>query len=214
MGLLTNRQRWQHPMQHLLAGARRDLLLTTTVLVVDFEMTCGPGITQNIQDIVELGYCVLEAGRPVALGDSSSIYIRPTRSPVTAFCTKLTGITPERVEHEPTFVERHPAMSALVCGVDAWLSWGPDEQILNRQCAALGLESPFAAVPHFNLKPLLTPLVYAITGGTKPKGAGAGVGLATAAAEMGLDLIGQMHSAAMDAFNAARLYEKVRERLG
>jgi inhibitor of KinA sporulation pathway (predicted exonuclease) len=192
---------------------QRRLLELPRLLVVDLELTCGPGITQDIQDIIEVGTFVLardsgvDADSPVA-----SFYVRPARSPITPFCTQLTGITREQVTNQPNFARVAPRLQELAdaSGAQVWVSWGQDQTLLHRQCVAAGVENPFKRLEHFDIKRLLTPLVYRVTGGTKPQGAGSGVGLETAMKALGLQFKGRAHSGAADALNTARLVQELR----
>lgn len=81
---------------------------------------------------------------------------------------------------------------------------------MHRQCLAAGVDNPFGHLQHVDIKRLLTPLIYQLTGGTKPKGAGAGVGLETAMKELGVPFEGRAHSGAVDALNTARLVAEAR----
>lgn len=197
-----------HPQRHVLVAPR--------LLVVDLEMTCGLGVTMDVQDIIEVGTCVLELGSPVSAEDSASVFVRPVRSRVTQFCTKLTGITPERVANAPNFAATAPRLNELVraVGAAAWVTWGQDQTLMHRQCLASEVPNPFDGLLHVDIKRLMTPLLYQLTGGAKPQGAGAGVGLKTALTQLGLEFIGRHHGGAADAFNTARLLEEVRRRAG
>lgn len=191
---------------------QRKLLVTPRLLVIDLELTCGPGVTHDIQDIIEVGACVLELGAPPAQAAASSFYIHPERSPITRFCTQLTGIVWEQVANRPNFARAAPRLRELAhdAGADTWVSWGQDQTLLHRQSLAAGVENPFGHLEHVDIKRLLTPLVYQLTGGMKPKGAGAGVGIEAAMKELGLLFEGRAHSGVVDAWNAARLVAEVR----
>jgi inhibitor of KinA sporulation pathway (predicted exonuclease) len=153
---------------------------------------------------------VLEQGKPAA--QASSVYVRPERSPITPFCTHLTGITRERVANEPNFARLAPRLQEMAknAGVDAWVSWGQDQTLLHRQSLAADVENPFETIPHVDIKRLLSPLVYQLTGGVKPRGVGAGVGLETAMKQLGIPFEGRAHSGAVDALNAASMVAEVR----
>lgn len=201
------------------ARARRKTLLTQLawraprLLVVDFEMTCGPGVLHAQQDIIEVGLCLLEVG--ALPGDPQSLLIRPTRSPVTKFCTKLTGIAWPQVKNKPPFPPAARKLSALAADlrVDAWAAWGADDNVLHRQCVGLNIANPFGHLHYLNLKSLLVRSIYAISAGTRPKGSGAGVGLATAMRELAIEPYGRAHSGAADAYNAAMVLSVVRSKL-
>lgn len=194
------------------SAEQRKLLTKPRLLIIDLELTCGPGVSHDIQDIIEVGSCVLALESAPLKEASLSHYIRPERSPVTKFCTQLTGITWEQVANRPNFARTAPRLRELACdaGVDTWVSWGQDQTLLHRQSLAAGVENPFGHLEHVDVKRLLTPLVLNLTGGTKPKGAGSGIGLETAMKELGLRFEGRAHSGAVDAWNTARLVAEVR----
>lgn len=191
---------------------QRQLLEMPRLLVIDLELTCGPGVTHDLQDIIEVGFCVLERGAPTQESAAQSVYIRPERSTINRFCEKLTGITWERVSNQPNFARTAPRLKDLVADIraDAWVSWGQDQTLLHRQSLAAGVANPFEGLEHVDIKRLLTPLIYQLTGGVKPKGAGGGVGLETAMKQLGIQFEGSAHSGAVDAQNTARLVQEVR----
>lgn len=195
--------------------AQYRLLSAGTLLVVDLELTCGPGITADIQDIIQVGIVPMVMGVPPELDDTTHVWVRPQRSPVTSFCTKLTGITPANVARALLYQDLSPSLAKLnrELGPDAWASWGPDHLLIEQQNQAFGTTGPFADIPHLDIRRLVTPLIYQLTGLPRPKGSSAGVGLQTALTALGLDFVGQPHNAAADALNAARVLHGVRRRL-
>src|SRR5574344_3085773 len=71
-------------------------------LVFDVESTCWEdGETYNannhVNEIIEMGYCKIEDEKIVEKGD---IYIKPQKGEVSKFCTKLTGITQEKLDRD------------------------------------------------------------------------------------------------------------------
>ncbi|MFK4706176.1 inhibitor of KinA sporulation pathway (predicted exonuclease) [Roseateles asaccharophilus] len=189
-----------------------DVLALERVLVIDFENTCGPGVTQGTSDIIEIGaYCLSFAG-DIDAASAVSLLIRPVRSEVNTFCTRLTGIRPEQVADQPTFPVRAVELEALARGFQsqAWVSWGQDQNLLHKQCVGAEVPNPLEGLPHFDIKRLLTSMVYEASGGERPKGSGDGVGLKTALKELGLGFIGIPHSARDDALNTAILLKRLR----
>jgi len=75
------------------------------IICIDFEATCdelseGHGaleVTRDTQEIIEFPWVVLNA-RTMEITDSVQLYVKPERTPVTEFCTQLTGITAETLE--------------------------------------------------------------------------------------------------------------------
>lgn len=190
----------------------RRLLDLARILVVDLELTCGPGVNVDSQEIIEIGTCGLVLGKLVSESDSASIHVKPERSVINSFCTALTGVTRDLAANEPGFARRAPRIRDLLVtfGADAWCSWGPDHTLLHRQCVASGVENPLASVPHIDVRSMLTSLVYKLTGNKKPLGANSGVGLATALEELEIDFEGRQHCGRADAYNTARLLQQVR----
>ena len=176
------------------------------------QLTCGPGVNADSQEVIEVGTCGLILGEPVSESDSASTFIKPEHSVINSFCTSLTGVTRELVANEPGFARRAPRIRELLeaFGADAWCSWGPDHTLVHRQCVTSGVESPFAGVPHIDVRSMLSSLVYKITGNNKPVGANSGVGLATALKELAIDFEGRPHCGRADAYNTARLLQQVR----
>ena len=68
------------------------------ILVIDLEATCwdGPPPPGEVSEIIEIGVCPLELATGRRLG-KRSLLIKPTRSRVSEFCTRLTTLTPEQV---------------------------------------------------------------------------------------------------------------------
>ncbi|MEJ6002508.1 3'-5' exonuclease [Paucibacter soli] len=191
---------------------RYDVLSLERLLVIDFENTCGPGVTPGTSDIIEVGAYQWIRGEEIDRARAISIKVRPTRSEVNKFCTHLTGIYPHELEGLPIFEQRAPLIQALATdfGAQAWVSWGQDQNLLHKQCVGAGVENPFEGLPHFDIKRLLTSMVYEVSGGQRPKGSSDGVGLKTALKELGLDFQGRQHSGSDDALNTAILLQTLR----
>lgn len=191
------------------------ILAEPRLLVVDLELTCGPGVTADVQDIIEFAAIALDRAVPATSDQAESLFIRPERSAVTDFCTQLTGITPEQVATAPVFADQLDAIRDLAdrSGARIWVSWGPDHTLLHRQCESRGLPDPLGHLGHADIRRLLTGAIFELTGALRPQGSGAGVGLATAMKVLGLEPHGRQHSGRVDAFNAARVLQDVRRRI-
>jgi inhibitor of KinA sporulation pathway (predicted exonuclease) len=164
--------------------------------VVDVEATCWAGAPPpgEVNEIIAIGVCVVDvAGRTRVRRDE--ILVRPARSRVSAFCTELTGLTPEQVDGGLSFAA---ACALLATRHDAgsrpWTSWGDyDRKQFGRQCAASGVPYPFSP-SHVNAK-----AVFATALGRRP------MGMAGALAHVGLPLEGRHHNGGDDAWNIAAL---------
>ncbi|MDL2345216.1 3'-5' exonuclease [Deinococcus sp. MIMF12] len=163
--------------------------------VIDVEATCWPGEPPPEQhsEIIEIGVCVLNLGTLERV-EKRSLLVRPEHSEVSAFCTGLTGLTPEEVATGLPFRE---ACEVLRRDFDSasrpWASWGDhDRRQFERQCGE-EVPSPFGA-GHTNAKG-----VYAAGYGLKR------AGMARALRHAGLPLEGTHHRGADDAWNIAAL---------
>ena len=71
-------------------------------LVLDFEATCDDGKKPKPQEIIEFPVLKVNA-RTLETESEFHTYVQPTAHPVlTPFCTRLTGITQEKVADQPT----------------------------------------------------------------------------------------------------------------
>lgn len=165
--------------------------------VVDVEATCWAGQPPpgQVSEIIEIGLTVvdLELGARLA---KHRILVRPRRSEVSAFCTELTGLTPEEVAEGVTFAA---ACTVLARDHDAgrrpWVSWGDyDRNQFVRQCDQTGAEYPFSR-HHTNAKLRFTE-AHHLRG--RP-------GMAQALQHAGLPLEGRHHRGDDDSWNIAAL---------
>jgi len=172
-----------------------------SILVVDVESTCweGPPPTGEDNEIIEIGLCLLD----VATGerkDRDSILVRPERSRVSEYCTKLTTLTQAQVDQGISFAgacnllkEKYGSDQRL------WASYGDyDRQMFDRQCHERGVPYPFGK-GHLNVKSL-----FAITCGLPHE-----MGLSRALKYLGLELEGAHHRGGDDAWNVAAILSKI-----
>ena len=171
------------------------------ILVVDLEATCWEGEPPEGEssEIIEIGLCVLE----VATGKRSApegILVRPERSTLSAYCQKLTTITPEMLAGAPSF---GVACALLIEQYDSprctWASYGDYDRIkMMQQCEDWGVPYPFGR-SHINVKNL-----FALQQGLKAE-----VGLQKATAMLGLPFEGTIHRGMDDAWNIAAVLNRV-----
>lgn len=166
------------------------------VIVVDVESTCWEGDPPPGQEseIIEIGLCPME----VEVGDlleTRSILVRPERSSVSEFCTRLTTLTQEQVDSGTSFEEACALLRREYRTTErVWASYGDyDRKQFESQCRAVGVAYPFGS-RHLNVKSLFA-IVHAL-----PRE----VGMNEALAMMGLTLEGTHHRGADDAHNIAR----------
>ena len=72
--------------------------LLDTILVVDVESTCwdGPPPAGQISEIIEIGVCTLDVPS-LRRVEKRSLLVKPVRSAVSEFCTRLTTLTAEQL---------------------------------------------------------------------------------------------------------------------
>ncbi len=146
-------------------------------------------------EIIEVGVCTID----VATGErqeQQSILVKPQRSRVSEFCTRLTTLTQAEVDSGISFTEACAVLKDHYRGKERlWASYGDyDRRQFERQCAAWGIAYPFGA-SHLNIKSLFA-IVHALPHE---------VGMAEALAHLGLPLMGTHHRAGDDAGNIARV---------
>lgn len=168
------------------------------ILVVDLEATCWeknqtPIGQQN--EIIEVGFCVFDVARNTPT-EKRSILVKPMRSKVSPFCTKLTSLTQEQVDGGTTFSE---ACRILQEEYDAksylWISWGAfDKRMFKKQCGSFDVPYPFSQ-NHANLKKVFAQLHH-----RKKQ-----VGMMRALTMTELEHTGKHHRGDDDAWNIARI---------
>ena len=176
----------------------------THLLVVDFEATCGPGVSKGGVEIIEIGAILVPFYEP-SLNIETAIqfhqYIRPEiHHQLTKFCKKLTGITQEQVDNGLTFTEGLKALTSFIreqeiqCNKIVFSGWSDfDAKQFKKQCVKINTKCPFK---HFlNLQSQFR----------KSQKDQQNKSLKKALASQDLEFIGSEHSAIDDAFNTARL---------
>jgi inhibitor of KinA sporulation pathway (predicted exonuclease) len=165
------------------------------IIVIDLESTCWeesppPG---ELSEIVEIGVCPLEVstGRRLA---KRSILIKPTRSRLSEFCTRLTTLTAEQVNHGITFTEACEILRREYQTRERlWASFGDyDRTMFQKQSESTGVPYPFGP-RHLNVKTL-----FAISHGLPNE-----IGMSEALAMLGVPLEGTHHRGDDDAWNIA-----------
>ena len=165
------------------------------ILVIDVEATCWEAEPPPGQEseIIEIGICPLDVAT-CARGEREALLVRPARSEVSAFCTRLTTLTQEQVAEGIPFAEACALLQAHFRARErAWASYGDyDRRQFERQCAATGVPYPFGP-GHLNVKTLLA------VSRALPRE----LGMDAALALLGLPLEGTHHRAVDDAWNIA-----------
>ncbi|NEQ16696.1 MULTISPECIES: 3'-5' exonuclease [unclassified Moorena] len=168
------------------------------ILVVDVEATCWQGKPPPGQEneIIEIGICVLDvvSGKPL---EKDSILVKPERSRVSEFCTKLTTLTQEQVDQGISFVEACSMLQdKYLSARRVWASYGDyDRNQFQKQCTSRFLRYPFGP-RHINIKTL-----FAISQALPHE-----VGMAQGLDLLNLPLEGTHHRGGDDAWNIARIF--------
>jgi inhibitor of KinA sporulation pathway (predicted exonuclease) len=167
------------------------------IIVVDIESTCWEGTTptQQESEIIEIGICPLNIASGERL-DKESILVKPEKSKVSDFCTRLTTLTQEQVEQGITFQEACLILKKQYLAKERiWASYGDyDRRQFERQCQSRNISYPFGS-RHINVKSLLA-IIYALPDE---------IGMAQALALLKLPLEGIHHRGGDDAWNIARV---------
>lgn len=126
------------------------------VLVIDVESTCWDGYPPpgETSEIIEVGICTLELAT-LQRDDRRSILVRPQKSNVSEFCTRLTSISADMLRDGVTLAE---AIQILRDEYDSesrlWASWGDyDRGQFQRNCRDYDIGYPFGPT-HLNVKNL------------------------------------------------------------
>jgi inhibitor of KinA sporulation pathway (predicted exonuclease) len=174
-----------------------------SVLVIDVESTCWePPEVQprnEISEIIEVGIAVVNIDS-LKIEKNDSIIIRPQKSRVSKFCTKLTTLTQEYVDQGMTFQAAMEILRRDYRSEDrTFVSWGDyDRKMFERNCKDYGVKYPFGQ-RHMNLKNS-----FAIFNALDRE-----VGLDAALEHLGMKLEGIHHRGVDDAKNIAKLFINV-----
>lgn len=137
------------------------------ILVVDIESTCWEGIAppNETSDIIEIGVIPLRV-YDLELGEKRSILIKPMRSQISEFCTKLTTLKREDFKNAISLregcriLEKEYESKKYV-----WASYGQyDRLMFEKSCNDFDVPYPFSN-DHLNIKsffPIAMGLPYTV----------------------------------------------------
>ncbi len=178
--------------------------LLDAVVVIDLEATCWEGEPPEGEqpEIIEIGLCTVS----VASGERmarESILVRPRRSTVSAYCTRLTTLTQEQVDGGIAFADACARLKKVYLTKErVWASYGDyDRRQFERQCQEQGVAYPFGP-GHLNVKTLFA-LTHAL-----PRE----VGMDEALRLLNLPLEGIHHQAGDDAWNIGLILSRLLRR--
>src|SRR5688500_7460876 len=128
--------------------------LLDQILVIDLESTCwdGPPPEGQVSEIIEVGVATVDVAslRPL---DKRSILVKPVKSHVSDFCTRLTTLTADHVKDAGTLADATKILKKEFKSSDRlWASWGDyDRRQFERVCREFGVGYPFG-ISHLNVK--------------------------------------------------------------
>ncbi|GCE50935.1 inhibitor of KinA sporulation pathway (predicted exonuclease) [Thermosporothrix hazakensis] len=175
--------------------------LLDQILVIDVEATCWDGPTPEGQEseIIEIGLCLLDVATRERHG-KRRILVRPERSTVSPFCSRLTGLTQKLVDTGISFEEACSLLrDEYASSQRVWASYGDADRLrFERQCQQRQIAYPFSP-KHINAK-----ILFAVQHGLKKE-----VGMARALQILEVPLEGTHHSGADDAWNIALILASI-----
>jgi inhibitor of KinA sporulation pathway (predicted exonuclease) len=171
--------------------------LLDKILVIDVESTCWEGEPPpgQMSEIIEVGACTVDVAS-LERADRRAILVRPIKSTVSDFCTRLTTLTPEHLEDAGSLADAVRVLKKEFHSTDRlWASWGDyDRRQFERVCRGFGVSYPFGT-SHLNVKTL-----FAVSAGLARE-----VGLGEAFERLGLTMEGTHHRGVDDAWNIAHI---------
>lgn len=171
------------------------------IIVVDVESTAWEGAPPpgEVSEIIEVGICMLDVASGTCEGREGYI-IKPTRSVVSEYCTRLTSLTQEDVDKGISFGNACSALKTKFESKDrTWASWGDyDRRQFERQCRVQNVGFPFGP-SHINVKNLFA-LAFELPHE---------VGMSQALEHLGLPLEGTHHRGIDDAWNIAAILSRL-----
>lgn len=169
--------------------------LLDQILVIDLESTCWEGEPPPGQssEIIEVGVCAVDVASLKRL-EKRSLLIRPVRSEISEFCTRLTSLTPEMFAAAGSLADAAKVLKKELKSQDRlWASWGDyDRRQFERVCKEHNVGYPFG-ISHLNVKTL-----FAVATGAPHE-----MGLDAAYEKLGWTMEGRHHRGDDDAWNIA-----------
>ncbi|MFA1560205.1 3'-5' exonuclease [Aliivibrio fischeri] len=170
------------------------------IVCFDLEMCCwnenGKGRTG---EIIEVGLAEIDLTKGEVV-KRAQYYVKPEKDEISLFCVDLTGISPRKIEKQGRpLADVLKSMVKNFGGTNKiYAAWGHDEQILETECKAKGIEVPFNEF--LNLA-----TIYRIRSRKKNER----MGQRRAMEELNIEWEGRQHSGYVDAYNLAQLALKI-----
>lgn len=171
--------------------------------VIDVESTCWDTNVDIPSEIIQVGISQFNTDTR-EITPAFSVFIKPIFSDTLSnFCKGLTGLTDEQVFNGLPYVE---AMNELQSKFNIrkthWGSWGDYDRRMFADNARLNGVSNIMCNQHLNIK-----IMYSVLSNTKK-----GLGMDKAVAQLGLEIEGRHHDGGDDAYNTARILERITRR--
>jgi len=167
------------------------------VLVIDVEATCWKSQKDTpdneSSEIIQIGAVLVDAEQLVRI-DKRRIYVKPERSRISDFCSRLTGITEKDVANGVSFESACEQLRTDFKSKEIpWASYGDYDrhQFIKQTNGAI----PFGS-RHINVKTLA-----GLALGEQHE-----LGMDEALSKLNLELEGRHHDAADDAWNIAKIF--------
>lgn len=171
--------------------------LLDRIVVVDVESTCWEGAPPagQVSEIIEIGVATVDVSS-LRRVERRSILVRPVRSEISEFCSRLTTLTPGHVAAAKSLADAVKVLRQEFKSQERlWASWGDyDRRQFERACKDAGVGYPFG-IGHLNVKTL-----FAVAHGLDRE-----VGMDAACQRSGIAMEGTHHRGADDAWNIAGL---------
>ena len=171
--------------------------LLDKILVIDLESTCweGPPPAGQVSEIIEIGLVVVDVAT-LTRGEKRSILVKPVKSQVSEFCTRLTTLTAEHLKDAGTLADAAKILKKEYLSQERlWASGGDyDRRQFERVCKEFNVGYPFG-ISHLNVKTL-----FSVAHGLDRE-----IGLDMAYQRLGLTMEGTHHRGDDDAWNIAGL---------
>lgn len=174
------------------------------ILIIDVESTCWDKTISatdvQISEIIEVGMSLFKYSENI-IERIPSIFIKPQFSTVSQFCENLTGITQDKLDNVGIpFPQAIETIELLGLEKYPWASWGDyDRKIFHNNCQLHNVPYPWND-KHTNIKQCFSDLYLF---GKKRCGMKEALNL------LKMPLIGQHHSGGDDAYNIARILQRM-----
>jgi inhibitor of KinA sporulation pathway (predicted exonuclease) len=167
----------------------------TKVVCFDLEMCCWDDREKGTGEVISIGLAELCLTTGKILRTAEHI-VKPENDLVSEFCTKLTGLTQERVDTQgkPLEMVLESIKNKFGGAHKTYVAWGNDAAILDEECTTKDFFSPFT-------NSINAALVFMV----KHRHNGGRLSMVKAMDQYDLQFEGKQHNAMVDAKNLARL---------